>query len=171
LVLGAGFLSTIEAAPRRASASKKHAGRHGKTARHVKKNGHSLMSRGKMKQLRSGTHHVHTTHGHKVYYVLNRGKVKNVFLKAPNGKRITGHRVRGARAAGDTNGLDRREFVSMEEVVPVGAFDNDDGDNGNVTFQFQISANGVTITFSLSFPADSVLGGNGGDDDDDDNDE
>jgi hypothetical protein len=112
-----------------------------KVSRHA---GHDLLPKHKMKQLKSGTHKIHTVKGHQVHAKLRHGKIAGMHVKTPKGKVVPMKRQRsGHRVSLDSDDA---------EVMTVAL-------SGQVTFIF--SAPGIEII--ISFPLDSVLGG---DDDD-----
>lgn len=105
-----------------------------KVSRH---NGHSLLSKAKMKQLKSGTHKIHSVKGHQVHAKLRHGKVAGMHVKTPAGKTVAMKRQRSGHRAG----LDSGE-AEVTRVVLL----------GQVTFIFD----GPGIQIIISFPLDSV---------------
>jgi hypothetical protein len=115
--------------------------------------GHTLVSRERLRQLRQGTHHVANLHGHRMHVVLHQGEIARVFLTHPSGRAIHPTRTHrpARRAAADFQDElpgTRQVAQDVAQLVP----------GGGVVFTFRIQANGVTLTFIITFPVDSVLG-------------
>jgi hypothetical protein len=148
----------------------------------VRKPGHEVLSPARMRALHTGTHHVHSTHGHKVFARLHRGKLAGMFLKGPKGNVIHGQRLSSSRrriavgpalpnlyrVSGDAH---QPDLVTLADILgigqPGGSADASGEDllpiqnagSGQIVFRFVIRFNGMTIVLNFCFPVSSVNAG------------
>jgi hypothetical protein len=109
-VYSAGELVRVPSQPSRTKASKDRVSHH---------DGHQFVSRNKLKSLRNGRHHIHTTNsGHQWHAVVQNGKIKNMEV-THNGKKLPVQRVnRNRRTMAEASYVDASSLIRSTHAFP-----------------------------------------------------